>query len=151
MVPSPLVSDSFNSFLLRLVVLVCNVSHIVRVHFIQNALRALNEGGKLRLADGSVTVGIRFLQQLLELIRKLRGISRLLSELLQKRIPNLGLVQLSILIRIQFIVHLVELLPRQHAFLLLSIQSHFSKSNSKEHPRSAHRYRQRNTEQVLEP
>ena len=42
----------------------------------EDAAADLNEGGKLRLADGSVTVGIRFLQQLLELIRKLRSISR---------------------------------------------------------------------------
>ena len=42
----------------------------------EDAAADLNEGGKLRLADGSVTVGIRFLQQLLELGQRLVGVRR---------------------------------------------------------------------------
>ena len=51
----------------------------IQVHVLQDALRPLHEGGELRLGDDAVLVGVRLLQDLLELLHNL-GSEPLTSE-----------------------------------------------------------------------
>merc|ERR1719199_332368 len=99
----------------------------------------LNEGGELRLGDDAVLVGVRLLQDLLELLHNLRSFFRVLGSFLENRVPHLGLEQLPVLVLIELGMHVVELLGGQKSlgiFLLicihgrlLNIQSRVSESN----------------------